>query len=90
MQTKQVKDVGLDEFDLRAFQFESYDFKELRFLKVLAGCKCEFEFTVYIEDEKKKVHCASQLAYFHISMYYIKEFWAAAWQVICKMISKSV
>lgn len=43
MQTKQVKDVGLDEFDLRAFQFESYDFKELRFLKVLAGCKCEFE-----------------------------------------------
>ena len=54
MQTKQVKDVGLDEFDLRAFQFESYDFKELRFLKVLAGCKFEFEITVYIEDEKKK------------------------------------
>ena len=35
METKQVKAVGLDEFDLRAFQFESYDFKGLCFSKVL-------------------------------------------------------
>ena len=56
METKQVKAVGLDEFDLRAFEFESYDFKGLCFSKVLAGCKFEFELAVSIEKEKQKIY----------------------------------